>query len=276
MKKFLYIHAIIPMLLAACAGEIEPQPPRPVIEGWIDSDGYPVVMFTSSLSPDAAGGNLSDMMIRWGRVTISDGERTVIMTGGLNHDFLPPYRYYTFEMKGQPGRTYTVTADYEDLRAKASCTMPEPTAIDSIVFRPAENNDSLRTGTLYFTAPANCPAYYNVEIRQHFHGGRPYPVPFGTVTATTPGKKIAVPLSRPKNALDTVPYEAQFRVGEQLEISLCHIDPQVYDFWHAYGNDVMFGHSVFLGGSQSLPTNISGGYGVWSARGTSKESIEIR
>ena len=87
-------------------------PVLPVIEGWIDSDGYPVVMFTASVTSDEAAASLIDKMIVWGKVTISDGSRTVVMTGSLADGYFPPYRYYTFDMKGEPGRTYTVVADY--------------------------------------------------------------------------------------------------------------------------------------------------------------------
>ncbi|MCM1348090.1 MAG: DUF4249 domain-containing protein [Firmicutes bacterium] len=263
-------------LFAAASSDIPEEPMRlPVIEGWIDSDGYPVVMFTSSLPPSTEGGNVAEMMIRWGKVVVSDGCDSVILTGGPNSGYFPPFRYYSFDMKGVPGRTYTVDVEFDNLHARAECRMPEPTTIDSIVFRGADS-DTLRTGTLYFTAPADCPAYYNLEIKEYGRRRRAYPAMLGAISTTVPGAKVEVPVFRPKNELDTGLFVPQFAVGDEIEVSLCRVEKPVYDFWSAYDNDVVFGHSVFLGTSAPLPTNVQGGLGVWSARGVDKRAVTVR
>ena len=74
-----------------------------VVEGHIDSGGYPVVILTASASPAEGNIAISDKLIRWGKVTISDGDTTIIMTGGPNKKYFPPYTYSTFRMKGKPG-----------------------------------------------------------------------------------------------------------------------------------------------------------------------------
>ncbi len=126
--KLIFITLALFPLIAGCAVEESPEVPVvPVIEGWIDSDGYPVVMFTASIIPDEAGVPLADKMLRWAKVTISDGENTVVMTGGPSDKYFPPFRYYTFDIKGKPGATYRIVADYKDLHAEAICTMPQPT-----------------------------------------------------------------------------------------------------------------------------------------------------
>lgn len=274
MKKIL-IFIVIAIALIGCNDTPCDPAPKAVIEGWIDSDGFPVVMFTSSLTPADAGGNVADMMIRWGKVTISDGSRTEILTGGLSNDFFPPYRYYSYKMKGVPGRTYTIVAEYENLHAEAVCTMPFPTRIDSVRFASIENDDTLRSAMLYFTSPEDSPAYYCVEIRDSLRSGRPYPALFGTVEALDPLKKMTVPIYRPKHKLDTIEFVPQFRVGERLEVGLCRVEKEVYEFWKSYQDNIVFGGSGFIGTSQPLIGNIIGGYGVWSARGLDKVFVEV-
>ncbi len=250
-------------------------PVLPVIEGWIDSDGYPVVMFTASVTSDEAAASLIDKMIVWGKVTISDGSRTVVMTGSLADGYFPPYRYYTFDMKGEPGRTYTVVADYAELHAEASCRMPFPTEISSLRLAAIEGNDSLRTATLSFMAPEDCPAYYCVTVRDLLEKTRPYPAMMGTVVAETPGEEIEMPVYCPKNMLDTASYVSNFHVGSRLEVGLSRVEEPVYRFWTDYDNAVMFGGSQFINASMSLRGNIQGGYGIWSARGTSYVYVDV-
>lgn len=276
MKKYIYIIGIAILLTAACTDAPDKAAPKAVIEGWIDSDGYPIVIFTKSIVPSDKGGNAADLMIRWGKVTISDGVDTVILTGGTSDSFFPPYRYYNYTMKGVPGRTYTVIADFDrDIHAEATCRMPFPTPIDSVVFNRVDGNDTLRAAMLYFTAPSDCPAYYNVELRDSIRSGRSYPGTLGVVEAKVSGERMSVPILRPKHELDTIHYIPQLIRGERFEVSLCRIQQPVYEFWRTFNNDVMFGSSLFVGSHTPMPTNILGGYGVWSARGKSSIFVEV-
>ncbi len=275
--KLIFITLALFPLIAGCAVEESPEVPVvPVIEGWIDSDGYPVVMFTASIIPDEAGVPLADKMLRWAKVTISDGENTVVMTGGPSDKYFPPFRYYTFDIKGKPGATYRIVADYKDLHAEAICTMPQPTEIKSIDIEPIENNDTLRAATLRFDAPTDCPAYYCVTIKNPEEQGRALPAMFGTVEVTMPGQEVSVPLLHPASDLNDKNFVPQLIVGESLQVSLNRVTPEVYRFWREYDNIVLFGGSLFVSADNGLKGNIAGGYGVWSAQGVSSRTVEVK
>ena len=272
LVQTLFVAALLAVQLTACGPEPDAEMSRPVIEGWIDSDGYPVVTFTASVSPSGSGGKLSQQVIRWGRVTVSDGECTEVLTGGPSDEYFPPYRYYSFEMKGVPGRTYRLTADYGDLHAEATCVMPVPTEIGSVDFSPIEGNDTLRSASLTFVAPDDCPAYYQILIREA--GKRPLPTMMGTFRADEPGATVTLPLYMPKSGLLDGPYVPQFVAGDQLQIMLCRVTGPVYDFWRAYDSAISFGGGMLMGDSP-VPTLIDGGYGVWSARGVSSVYVTV-
>ena len=72
-----------------------------VVEGWIEDGGYPVVLLGETHAIDAGMQNIENYIVRWGKVTISDGTDSVILTGGYDNDFFPPYKYTTFKMTGQ-------------------------------------------------------------------------------------------------------------------------------------------------------------------------------
>ncbi|MCH5217602.1 MAG: DUF4249 family protein [Muribaculaceae bacterium] len=263
-------------LATSCLSEPEAPPTMAVIDGWFDSDGYPVVQFTASLEPSQQDQSIADKMIRWGLVTISDGDTTIVMTGAYDRRYFPPFRYYTTGMTGVPGKTYTVTVKYEDLYAEASCLMPVPTPIDSITIERIEGNDTLRAGNLHFTAPADVPAYYYLQMRDDAPGSRPYPTMLGTARAEVAGAKMTIPLFNPKNQLDSLDFIPQLKVGQRVQVKLCRITEEVYEFWNSYDNATMFGGSQFLtepGGG--LGGNVSGGYGIWSPQGVASEYIRV-
>lgn len=249
--------------------------PKAVIDGWFDSDGYPVVIFTASVDPADISVPLTDKVIRWGKVTVSDGEREVVLTGGPSSDYFPPYRYFTYDMKGEPGKRYKLTADYRGYHAEAECVMPFPTPISYLETGAVENADSIKELYLHFVSPKDCPAYYYVTVREEKTKGRPLPSMLGTYKATKPGEEVRLQVFRPKNYLDTTEYNPDFMVGDKLEINLCRVSKEVYDFWVGYDNSVLFSGSQFIDTSESLTGNVYNGFGIWSVQGVSKEYIEI-
>lgn len=243
-----------------------------VIEGGIDSNGYISVMLTSSVEVSDESGCLDDMMIRWGKVTVDDGTRQVILTGRVNSALMPPYEYYSFDMLGVPGHTYTLTAEYDGKTVVSSCYMHEPTPIASM-----ESNPSGEGYVVYvkFVAPDDCPAYYHVRTMCIEDEDRLYPGMLGTVVATTPGEIVTVPAYRGKHFSNSKDFSPLWEKGQSVMVSLDRVSKEVYDFWCDYNDKVLFGGSQFVGLSTNLPTNVSGGRGVWSARGVSQGVILV-
>lgn len=258
----------------SCRDEVsEDIGPVGVIEGWMDSDGYPVVIFTQSINPEVSG-EISQAVIKWGTVRISDGEEECILTGGPSNSYFPPYRYYTYDMKGEPGRTYEITAEYGDIRVSAKARMPYPVKIDSIRFERVETNDSLRTAQLFYTVPDG-DSYFYVTMRDGIKA-RPYPSLLAISEGGRPGESKGIPLMKPKIKIDSVKYAPHFKVGEELEITLNRVDRDAYEFWKEYSNYILVGTSPFIGGDKGLHGNVSGGFGIWSVQGVDKKFIIVK
>lgn len=248
--------------------------PRPVIEGWIDSDGYPRVIFTTSFVPDEANSTMADHLIRWGVVTISDGTSTVIMTGGPDKDMFPPYSYYTYNMIGKPGTTYTIEARYENYHARAECTMPEPPEIESVESSRIASSDTLREATVTVVAPPDCPAYYHISTMVIGEDSRFLPAMLGNYVAEVPGQKVRMPVYRGKTSLLAGDFVPQLPTNRRVRIRVERVTRAVYEFWKAFNEATLFGGSQFVGHSSSLPSNIDGGYGYWSAQGVSVVNLD--
>lgn len=262
------------MALTACESEFDTPVQRGVVEGVIRNGEYPHVRFSTSVVP-GIDGNFKNAVINWGKVTLSDGEREVILTGRAESSYLPPFIYYTQDMQGKAGRTYTLRAEYGSIHVEAKCHMPYPTPIDSITFLPTDN-DTLRAATLHFTAPADTPAYYYLSMRSSSQRGElSMPCMMGTLRVDTPGTHCSLAVFRPKLKLDSLIYVAQLAIGEEWIVELNRVERAVYDFRVAYDNMIMFSTSPFMSTAENLPTNTVGGYGVWSAEGTDFIKIKV-
>lgn len=271
MKTYLPI-ILSAALLTGCENEPPLQEPQAVIEGTFSSGGYPTILFSSSVIP-GIDGTLQDAMINWGKVTLSDGEREVVLSGRVDNSYLPPFRYYTLDMKGEPGKTYTVTADFKDLHAESTMRMPYPTEIDSLVFS-ATDDPGLLALSLHFTSPADTPAYYYITIQGTEKESHPSPCMMGTLAAIEPGQAYSMPVMKPKVKIDTLTYIPHFSIGEECIVHLNRVEKPVYDFWKAYDNMILFSTSPFISANESLPTNVEGGFGVWSPQGTASRRFK--
>ena len=271
---------LLMMALSVCAGceeDTAMQESKAVIEGVIRPGEYPYVLFSASVVPSIEG-NISDAVINWGKVTISDGKDTVILTGRMDDSYMPPFVYYSFDMVGEPGKTYTLTADFKDLHATATSRMPMPVAIDSVSLQHT-NSASLRTATLHFTSPEESPAYFYVSMQRYGHDTHPMPCLMGTIMTEVANAKYSLPLMRPRikiyTEIDEEKYESQFIVGEQWIVYLNRVERSSYDSWKAFDNMTLFSNSPFISANDSLHSNTVGGYGVWSAEGSSTLKFKV-
>ena len=277
MKTIHSLYAVVAALsLTACADVPDLPPRRLVIEGTFDSGGYPDVIVTLSIPADGSEVDVSEALMRWATVTISDNTgREVILTGGPSKKHFPPYHYYSYDIKGEPGRTYTLTARYRDLLATSTAYMPYPTPITGTRTHPVEGNDTLRSLEVLFTAPDDCPAYYHVSTQLLGSDLRPLPATLGIVEANTPGEAMSFTAMRAKTSTDTLDYTPYFPIDSEVRVKLERVDKPAYDFWKMFSNSALFGSSEFFDSSFSLPSNIEGGYGIWSPAGTSTVIVKM-
>lgn len=281
------VWSFLAVVLVACDGEAPVGGRRAVVEATFDSDGFPTVLFSESVVP-GIDGNLSDAVINWGKVTVSDGDREVVLTGRVDHNYVPPFRYYTTEMIGEPGKIYTLKVQFNGLHGESTVRMPYPTVIDSLTFASTEV-DTLRAVTLHFTSPSDVPAYYYVTLCTSRRGDVPSPCIMGNLKVDRPLTPYSIAIMKPRVKIwsseddvscsgtdeEQIPYTPHLTVGEEYVVGLNRVERSVWDFWRAYDNMVMFSSSPFISTSESLPSNIIGGYGVWSPQGSYKKIFTV-
>lgn len=190
MKRVFYIVTAC-LILVSCQKTIDDDTAgtgRLVVEGWIDSGGHPTVILTRSFSPmSTESTTLSDLVVRWANVTISDGERTETMIGRIDNSMTPPFVYTTAQITGVPGRTYTITAEYEGERIVSSCTMPRPVDISRIDVAPVADSDTLREVSLTFVPGVGNDKCYQLAVYDPSLSGRMLPCFMGAYAASSSG-----------------------------------------------------------------------------------------
>lgn len=246
-----------------------------VIEGYITNDDYATVCLMQTISPERIGTSVYDMIVRWGKITLSDSNDLSILTGGPDKSFFPPYTYTTYDIKGSTGQTYTLTAEFNGMKATATTTIPAPADIDSIVSLPAGSDGASRQLILYPRVAPGAKEYYRILVRVKDLNDRLLPGFMGIAESSGTDEPVAIAVNRPKTSRDSVDYIPVFRPGETVEIALCTMEKEAYKFWLDYENAVAFSGSQFLSPSTPLRSNVVNGYGYFFGYGITKKIITI-
>lgn len=270
MKKITaLICAFICCVLLSCdADHYAPVDKSLVVEGWICSDDYPVVFLTTSLVPDEKAESLDSLashVVAVAKVTISDGDTTVILTARRNKNYRIPYYFTTSWMKGQVGKTYTLDVECEDYHATARTTIPTPPELDSITVHAtgAEDQYALKAHISHRQSTG----YYRFLVQKP----REYKDLVGPLNGLLANDNITPagctwPISNPRTTW-MKEYETTFTEDEELAIYFCAIDAEAYHFWTEFEREKYFSNNWFFPINHNLPTNIEGGIGYWCGYG---------
>lgn len=96
MRKLLFLISVMGLFTASCdISQDSPDVPSGlVVEGWIEDGGFPIVLLTRSmpvneeyLDPDT----LNDYLVKWAKVSVTDGNDTVVLTGKYDKGYFPPF-----------------------------------------------------------------------------------------------------------------------------------------------------------------------------------------
>ena len=266
-------------LLACNNLEWPEQKPQLVVEGYIDDGGFPVVMLTTtlpvSMEPQQLD-SLGDHLLRWAKVTVNDGEQEVILTGMADNAFFPPFIYTTGKMRGQSGRLYTLTVDYESYHATAKTTIPPVPVVDSVKVMPTAI-DSLYSVSLFLTNNIMQRNHYISFVRIGRNSRQWLPAYLGLMIEDRIDVQTQeILVNRPWLVTDTIEYTPYFSEEETVMVKLANIDNQAYQFWKDYENNINFARNPLLPYSNNIHSNIEGGIGCWYGCGAVLIPIEIK
>lgn len=272
MKKYSLI-VLLAALLAACHTE-QPQPSTLVLEGWIDANGFPVVLIHKSLVfasiPDSVNSVediIANQLIPFGKVVVSDGEQEVILTGSLDTAYLPPYKYTSVNMVGQVGKTYTVSVKYKEFNATATTTIQPVATLDSLSV--IADDEGLVTVRGYMSVDSDEESYYALFLREY--GQKQFMLcPLGVFSSSAAvNGQIQMPVTNPLAISGNIVNEHLFHKNPiTYQLKLARLDYEAYRFWLEYNNHILTSNVMFVPVYKNIPTNVIGGIGFFSGFGS--------
>ncbi len=277
-----YIVLIVSLVaLAACSPVPEIDLPLPdakiVVDGWIENGTQAKVMLTSN-SPYSASIDSSswrDMVLTRAKVILDDGENTETLILRKDDRYFPPYYYAGNEIFGQPGRNYTITAEFGGKTAMAMTTIPEPVPIDTCYFELIENEDSIGNIVVKFRDPLDQKNYYRIFTQREGIDQK-----FITTFVMAiddihyPGQNLKLKLFRaPESHLPDME-DNYFRLDETIIVKLSTMDKISYEFWSSFQDEELNMANPFASSLSDIRSNVAGeGLGIWVGYGSFIDTI---
>ena len=270
-------------LLYACRPADVAQPTL-VVEGWIDADQHPVVLLhtTYPLNNDkdtfrTLAEAIPEHIITFGRVVLYDGSDSVILTGRVDTNYMPPYIYTTVFMKGEVGKEYRLHAPYKNSPATATTFIPSVPVFDSIFVRV---KDSLNTEICGYCSHLIPGENYLVMVKKA--ADSQYSLcPMGVFEAQKEQMRIDIrnPLNfGSKNRLGAGYWSSLYFPkwkNTKIGIKFAHIGADEYRCWDSFGAQSLTQGVFFVETHKNIATNISGGLGCWCGMGAAEYEVSI-
>ena len=279
MKKSI-ICIVLFIFASACTDNIEfhnNQSSQLIVEGWIEDGGFPVVILTRTLPVFTEYQNVDSIknyLLRWAKVTISDGRDSVVLTGKYDPGYFPPYIYTSSRIKGVAGREYKLSVEYQNYHATAITSIPY--SPDYCSFKVEQCND---IDTLYQIKAKiqkeSSEGYYQFFTRVGTSSKQYYASYLGSVNSDVINSDMYFPVYRGQQ-LKSDRYTPYFCLHDTISVKLAHIDEISYRFWDSYIQTLSLSSNMFLSTSNNIKSNIKGGNGYWCGYGVFTHNIVIK
>jgi hypothetical protein len=275
MKIRYLICCIAVILFNACNNETDSSDFEStiIVEGEIESGNFPEVILTRNV-PYYVQLDSTDflyLVLRQAKITVSDGEKSEILTLKYSNNNFPPYYYKGNEIVGEPGKTYTLTIEYGEKTLTATTTIPNPVSLDSVWFKLNAASDSLGKIKALLKDNSNIHSYYRIFTKILSRQTEFYPTLVSVFDDKAfNGLDYIFTLSNgPESYLKIDDTEFNYILGDTVLVKIATIDENTFNFWESYQDEVINGTNPFASSNHSIISNINGeGKGIWGGYGS--------
>lgn len=271
MKKLLLLTGFLALIFGGCVkSEDDPFTYRLVVEGWIEEGNVPYVILTQSrpLFSIVDSASIDNMVIRWAKVSVSDGETTEILSGKIDKDYFPPFIYRGARMQGEAGKTYTLKIEYSGKVWTARTTIPRSIPLKEIATTPVAGNDTLFNLEAVFDDPADEKNYYKFFTRIENKSKRYLPALIGNLDDNLfNGETVRTSVYRGLEQSQVKKFNTNFCRKDTVLVKFCTQTEFAFHYWTAYENELVNSQNPLFPANQNLPTNIREGWGIWCGYG---------
>lgn len=271
---------LLAMVLAGCATDVvfSQDSPEIVVEGWIEDGGFPVVIVTTSVpvSTDYKDWDtLMDHLVRWAKVSISDGEKEVILTGKMDTDYFPPYIYTTARMRGEAGKKYSLKVEYGGRTETAETTIPSKVPLEYVkvlertdgygIVAGLKDNTETKDYYKFFTMVEGVDSTYVSSF-------------LGLVDDVVLGEEvtdIAVNSTFVSNFNTIERSQVSYEENDVVRVRFVTMDETSFNYWSDYDDVTMLSTNPFFPVNKKIRSNISSGMGYWAGYGSTYYRVSI-
>lgn len=271
---------LLAMVLAGCATDVvfSQDSPEIVVEGWIEDGGFPVVIVTTSVpvSTDYKDWDtLMDHLVRWAKVSISDGEKEVILTGKMDTDYFPPYIYTTARMRGEAGKKYSLKVEYGGRTETAETTIPSKVPLEYVkvlertdgygIVAGLKDNTETKDYYKFFTMVEGVDSTYVSSF-------------LGLVDDVVLGEEvtdIAVNSSFVSNFNTIERSQVSYEEDDVVRVRFVTMDETSFNYWSDYDDVTILSTNPFFPVNKKIRSNISSGMGYWAGYGSTYYRVSI-
>ncbi|HOU98015.1 MAG TPA: DUF4249 domain-containing protein [Bacteroidales bacterium] len=284
---------LLSLALISCEKEITVDMPTPenkiVVEAAIEEGQYAwaFISRTAAYFAPVDSAIIMNMIVKNAVVVVTDGIENDTLHLSLDPYTFPYLKYVGSKIIGQAGKQYWITITVDEKTYHAKTTIPHAVSLDSLKFKPDNNQDTLGFIWLYLKDPDTLGNYYRAFTKVL---GKDsvflHPYPSVSDDRFFNGQKAEYQLYRGRNPLEDNNYNPQgldsagvarwyFRTGETVIVKITQIDNLHYRFWYSMEQQFMTDGNPFATPT-SLKTNIEGGaIGVWGGYGVFIDTLKI-
>ena len=282
MAHYKYIICTLLCVCAVACRQEEPAISHLVVEGWIEPGQHPLVMLHRSCpysQIDTAYEDIEDLvtdyMLPFGKVTISNGDTTVVLTGRVNRSYMPPYTYSSVYMKGEEGNTYYLTVQAGDYYATAQTTIPRRAAFDSIRTELYGEDRVQVVGYMHQVPPHT---HYLIFAR-YSYDTQYLLCPLGALSSPDSIADLQVNIYSPYGESDSTKAftNAMFRQSEKngVFVKIASVNEEEFAFWNSFSSTALTSGVLFIPIRQNITSNIHGGIGYWCGMGSTEHYVPL-
>lgn len=279
MKKIIVITASI-LAVISCEYKVNLPESKPeiVVEGWIEEGGNPVVIVTTSVPVNETLTDLSKLqehVVNWAKVTVSDGEKEIVLTGQKNDNYFPPYIYTTVFMTGKAGRRYDLKVEYSNRTVTSSTTIPAPKQLEYIKVVKASEKDGMYSIVGGLKDNPMTKDYYKVftKVRDK---DKTYVSSFlGLTDDEILDEDIReIPINNGTGVVGER-VEAFFTAEDFVSVRFCTLDKESWTYWNDFEEVQSLASNMLFPISTDIRSNVKGGLGYWAGYGSSYYKVSI-
>ena len=245
-----------------------------VVEAWAEDNGRPVVIVTTAVPVSTEYKDLSELqdhIVRWAKVTISDGTEETVLSGRVNRDYFPPYIYSKDTYRIHAGKEYSIKVSYGGIVASSSVRVPHPEQLDFIRVEAVPDRDDAYRLVAGIGDNSKRKGRYKFFVKRDKKDSTYMSSFLGYVNEVSQNE-VAV-----YNGMSVLSdeFEQYFAADDYVYVKFCVLDDVTWQYWSDYEDLTSLSRNPFFPVTSSIRSNISGGLGYFSGYGASYYEVSI-